>query len=95
MNFVINNLEILSTLGSALTIYFAIRKAASKDAIKIKEEMKETRVELKDEMKEMKDELKAIKISIQALDSRVSRIEGQLMGSPRWEPKIVNNEEKK
>jgi len=32
---------------------------------------------------------------LQTLDSRVSRIEGQLVGPPRWEPKIHEKKEEK
>ncbi len=34
------------------------------------------------------DELKQLRKDMQVLDSRISRIEGQLTGVPSWEPKI-------
>lgn len=93
MNWVLDNLQILATLGSALAVYIAIRHAASKEIISLKEEIKEMRVEFKEEIKEIKVEVKDIKSSLQNLDSRVSRIEGQLIGSPRFEPRILEKKE--
>lgn len=76
MGWIEENLQIISTLGSALTVYTAIRWGARKEA------------------KELKQEIKEIKNSIQILDSRISRIEGQL--APRiWEPQIIHKQEEK
>lgn len=38
--------------------------------------------------------LEKVEDKLQSLDSRISRIEGQLIGSPHWEPKIREREEK-
>ena len=42
---------------------------------------------------ELKNEIKDLRKDIQSLDSRVSRIEGQLIGPFRFEPKIVEVKE--
>lgn len=47
MSFISENLQILAILGSTLTLYFFIRKGASKESVEIKNELKEIRQELK------------------------------------------------
>lgn len=42
---------------------------------------------------EMKNGFRDVKGSISQLENRVARIEGQLIGSPRWEPKIKTKSE--
>jgi len=105
-----DNLQILATLGSALGVYIFIRIGARREALAIKEELKGeikgVKEELKGEIKGVKEELKGIKEGLksvedklQILDSRISRIEGQLsIMHPyeyHWEPKLIKGEEKK
>jgi len=44
------------------------------------------------DISEIKTEIKDVRKDIQCLDSRISRIEGQLMGPHYWEPKIRGGE---
>lgn len=83
MKWFMDNLQILSTLGSALSVYIFIRMGARKEIKGLKEEFKE-----------VKEELKTINKNVQSLDSRISRIEGQLTGMQyHWEPRIIEKKE--
>src|SRR5271156_5130973 len=113
MNIMTDNLQILATLGSALGVYIFIRIGARREALKIKEEIKGVKgeikgvkeeikgvkEELKEEIKGVKGEIKSVEDKLQILDSRISRIEGQLsIMHPyeyHWEPKLIKGEEKK
>jgi hypothetical protein len=92
MNIMTDNLQILATLGSALGVYIFIRIGARREALAIKEE-------IKGEIKGVKEGLKSVEDKLQILDSRISRIEGQLsIMHPyeyHWEPKLIKGEEKK
>lgn len=82
--FIIENLQILATLGSSLGLYAFIRKGSKKDIERI-----ETSIE------KIETRLNSIDNHIFSLNNRVSRIEGQLLGIRSWEPKIHNDKEEK
>jgi hypothetical protein len=44
---------------------------------------------------ELKAEIKDLRKDIQSIDSRVSRIEGHLIGMHHWEPKVIEKKEEK
>jgi predicted nucleic acid-binding Zn-ribbon protein len=78
MSWITDNLQIIATLGSAWAVYYFLRKPIDKMEI---------------ELKEMRLEIKDIRKDVQSLDSRIARIEGQLIGPPRWEPKVLEKKE--
>ena len=81
MTFISENLQILATLGSALAVYIFLRRGAKKEASELK-------IEMRAEFKEVKQQIKGMEEKLQILDSRISRIEGQL--APRiYEPQIL------
>ena len=95
MNFVQENLQILATLGSALAVYIFIRLAASKDVKALGKDIRslESRFEkrfdsIDHRMDKMESSILDVRKDIQSLDSRISRIEGQLISYFRYEPFI-------
>ena len=84
MTWIIENGQILSTLGSAIGIYIFMRKGAKKDVIALRGEIQN----IKYDIQEIRSDLKEIKKDIHSLDSRISRIDGHLMRYYYYEPKI-------
>ena len=77
MTWVMENLQIIATLGSAFSVLVYLRRAASKDTRELKEDFTDLRQDVNDLRKD-----------VQSLDSRVARIEGHLYGRPYFEPKV-------
>lgn len=84
MTWINDNLQTLATLGSALAVYVFIRVGARKEA-----------KEIKAEIDEVKKDLKSLGEKVQSIDSRVARIEGQLIGPPHFYPRLHEKQEEK
>ena len=94
---IMENLQILATLGSALGVYFMIRMGARKESAEIKQELGQRIDKLEMCMGKIELKIDRAREDVQSLDSRVARIEGQLSTTfpPRFEPKVFQKNGKK
>lgn len=83
MSFIAENLNIISTIGSALGLYIFIRKASSKEIY-----------EVKSEISQLKTEVTEIKKGLNHIDHRLSKLEGSFEERGRWESHIISVKEK-
>lgn len=74
MSFIAENLNIISTIGSALGLYIFIRKAASKEIY-----------EVKNEISQLKTEVTELKKGLNHIDHRLYKLEGSFEERGRWE----------
>lgn len=92
MGWIEDNLQILATLGSAVTLYIFVRIGARKEAKEIKAELKSDMADLKAEFKNdvvgIKNELSKINDKLHNLDTRVARLEGRFEERHHWYPEI-------
>ena len=86
-----NNLNVLATLGSACTVYYAIRRAAKKDVLDVKSDI----VGIKQEIVGIKQEITEMKKDIRSIDNRLSKMEGRMEADTINKlDKIINLQEK-
>lgn len=78
MNWIIENLQILATLGSALSVYILLRISAKKD-IKIFAD------EIRADIKEIKNDISSINSRLNLVEQRLSRFEGAFEERGKWE----------
>lgn len=78
MNWIIENLQILATLGSALSVYIFLRISSKKDIH-----------EIKSDIKEIKNDISNINSRINLIEQRFSRFEGAFEERGKWESRIA------
>lgn len=83
MNWIQDNLQLLSTLGSALAVYIFIRKAARKE-----------HDEMKVDVRDIKKNIQSIDLRIQSIDQRLSRLEDAFEERGRWQSMRTGTEGK-
>lgn len=94
MNWIIDNLQIIATLGSALAVYISLKNVAKKDVYELKLEMNRNFADIRNDIQDIRRDIKDLNIRVQSLDSRVARIEGQMNPPPyHWEPKVYSKDQ--
>jgi LytS/YehU family sensor histidine kinase len=68
MDWIIHNLQLLATLGSALAVYVFIRAGARRDVSALAEEFRK-------EFKDMKQDIKEVRVEMCHINDRLTRLE--------------------
>lgn len=85
MDWILNNLQIFATLGSALAVYVMLRQSSKKEIQAFAIETRVAIAEIKNDIKEIRIDIASISNRVGLLEQRLSRFEGVFEERGRWE----------
>lgn len=82
MDWISENLQIIATLGSALGVYIALRRAASKDANQLRQEFN-------NQNETFCKRFDRIESKLENIERRLTILETRFEERHYWEPKVI------